>query len=627
MASDPAQMQRAVLSLGLGPLVPVSLELAEGSIGFDAAKARAAEIGARCEQSPEQLCTLAEIARQNAHRHGWRSWRGLAELAYEAAAAAHNARPEDLRYGAATAEAARDLTDVLHGGLLEAGDIRLYRRAREVTVTAIELCGQLGLASGVTGQLSMKLGALLVDAYTANRTVENYNLQFGEWVARAVNSGDPELIALTSQRLGEAADEETGRGGWPAPVDGLREAERLLRTGSGLLTGELRGRALKALSQALEWQGWLGREIDRDELLRIAQDALGEFDSDQVNERASLLETIQRLGGEVAGEDLIRRLEQDLAGYVVESDERSAWSAIGQAASLLSRSDPERALRLLGRRRELQAAWGDEGLRALHYQNEITLFVAAYQPDAPGIADPAGFERAVAAASAAAAAADTPRAARAAAASLLGAMQVSSGLNREATALALAQALGELDPTLWTEHQEAVANLLASLARGEGVNRWHAGDADGAGRYYMQAADAYCNIGITVQMVQCIRDLRDVADRATKETLAEMTAWLATRSLDLERAAPAAAPTAVCDLAARLLAVQAPSGTSTVVVQLLLQVAKGRRFATLLAAGTRNFAPGSFATHLLKLRRRGRGRAAGGLRVASSGAVRRRDRR
>lgn len=593
--SDDTSFGGQAVSSGVAVLLELSRRATVGSIGLEAAKAKAAEHGAKGLVSAEHLVGLAEAAVDHAHKEQWRGTLELAEVSYEAARGAYEAHPDEVASVEAWAVATADLVEVLHGVLFDKGDIRLYNRARRLTETACEVCRRREFGS-LLGVLSMRFGTLLVDAYSGpNRSSTNYDLQFGEWVARALQSGDPELIALLNKPL-EASGGAPARGGWPEPLAALREAETYLRTALPLVLDGLQGSVLKALSQALEWQRVLGGESDPPELRSITEQALAALDPDDINRRLPLLATLQRLGERPSVSTSIEQLEGDLASHVAQTDERSVWSAISQAVDVLQATDPVRALQLLQRHRELEHAWSDESLRQRHFERELDVFAAAYRSTKTIVTDATTFAAALDEAKAIAASVDNPEEARVAAAELVHVMRVSSGVDEEAQALGLLNLLGGLDQSLWSQQTDCVRYLIASLWRGDGVNQWRAGAVDEAGQSYWRAANAYRQVGITVQMVQCVKDLCDVVAKATS-VLDELTAWLATASLELELAAPSSAPTAVQELAARLLAAQVARGTSTEVVQMLLQIAKGRRFATLLAS-VAPFDPGAAAAHL-----------------------------
>ncbi|WP_208034157.1 CHAT domain-containing protein [Streptomyces cyanogenus] len=577
----------------LGPLMALHRDVHSGSLDLDAAKQRAAEHGARGEVTAQLAIALSQAA----VRASDETWRGAlpgAELAYEAMRAGHRARPDDPAMAEAWVATGADLVEVLHRGLIEHGDLRLYLRATGVADDTVRAAGDLGLPR-LQGLVSLRLGLLLLDAYTAGRSPVGYDSQFVAWMDKALQANDPDLQFLVSRPItpdGEA-DQSPAPASWPPPLEALDRAETHLREALPLIIPERRGRALKALAQAIEWRGWLGGERNDDELRSVAEQALRELDPDDTQPRLALAAMLQRLGHSGHGDALdhdLRDAEQDWASFRARTEPATAWDILAQGASYLQETDPERALRLLARQRELPELWADDLRRSRHFHAVLSLFAEAHRPDWAQAAWDGDIEGTAGRAIAAAAEAASPEDAREAAAALLTVMLATTrpGVDREEEGLELVDTLFGLDAALWAEHEEAVHFLVAGLLRGAGVNRMHAGDVDDAGRYYRAAADGFRELAMPVPMVQCLEYLDDVV-RAGTTTLDELTAWLAAHSLTVELAAPGSAPAAVHRLATHLLAGQVSAGTSAEVVQLLLQVIKGRRFAAMLAEGTRDF--------------------------------------
>lgn len=581
----------------LGPLVELARELRDGALGLDAAKEAARGYGVRGEVSPQQLAGMATAALEHAGKGQWRPALPVAQLSYEAARAAHTARPDDPALAEAWLSVSADLVEIFHRALVEQGDLRMYLHAAEIADETTEAGGRLGLPK-MQGLIALRFGALVLDAYLAGRSPSNYQGQFDAWVARALQSNDPELKFLVSRKLGADGESEPGREppSWPKPLDALDVAEKYLRSALPLVIPERRGRTLKALVQTLEGRGLLGGTTDDAELRTLAHQSLEELDPDDAQARLAIMGTLQRLGEAPEDDELVRSLEHDLAGFIAETDEGTAWDAVGQAASFVQ-SDPPRALSLLRRRREIRSAWADESLRAQHFEAELSLFARAYRP--LGFQAAPGLDGAAEQATALAVAATSSAGAREAAAALISVMLAAVAADREGFALTLVDTLGKLDRTLWAEHEDALTFLVASLLRGEGVNHRRAGQVDEAGHYYRRAADKFRRSELSVPMVQCLEYLDDVV-RSGMTELDELTAWLAAGSLEFELAAPSAAPSALRNLAAHVLAFQVSSGTSAEVVQLLLQVMKGRRFAAMLAHRTVDFQLDDFAAHLLR---------------------------
>lgn len=590
------------MNADLGPIGTVVRNLQEGSIDVNAAKESARRHGAAGEVPPEQAAAMAAAALRLASEGDWRHGLPIGEISYEAAKAAHEANPGDRGYSEAWVSAATDLVEIIHHAAVEHGDVRLYLRTEEIGDEVVPGAAQLGLTE-MQGLLSHRLGAFLLDAYTGNKSPTNYRAQLDAWVARARYGGDPALTWMSASRLGAdgEAEAEQPASAWPEPLQALAEAEDRFREALRLVVPARRGQVLKALAQTLEWRGLLGGQVDREDLRSVAEEALRELPADD-GQRLAVLGMLQRLGEQPAAEgDLLTRLEREWPRFLAESDQLTAWDAAGQGASLLAESDPERALAILGRRRELDAIWADEFQRSAHFQLELLLFSRAYAPEVTSIAWE-DIEEARRRAEELAGSASDPGQAREAAAALLAVMQASTKLDREGWALDLIPALAKLDRSLWDRYEDAVAFTQASLLRGEGVNRMRQNDLDGAAAYYREAVNGFLAVGMPSPMVQSIEYLDDVVKAGGGE-LVETTAWLATSSLRLELAAPSAAPAAVQTLASHLLAVQLSTGTVAEVVSLLLQIAKGRRFAAMLAEGTCDFELDHYTTHMLERER------------------------
>jgi hypothetical protein len=309
----------------LGPLLDLMQAVQEGSIGLDAAKEAARGYGSRHEVTPQQLVGLATASLNVAEQGQWRRALPVADLTYEAALAAHAATPEHREFGEARLSVGADLIEIFHWALSEQGDIRMYLRARQLADLGTAAAEQLGMPR-MQGLLALRFGTLALDAYTANRTPSNYEAQFDAWVARAMQSNDPELRWLVSTPIGADGerDPDSAPPRWPSASDGLDIAERYLRAALPLVAPQRRGRTLKALSQALEWRDVVGGTTDPEELRAVAQQALQELDPDDTQARLAVTATLERLGVTPADDDLVETLERDWDAYLANTDARLA---------------------------------------------------------------------------------------------------------------------------------------------------------------------------------------------------------------------------------------------------------------------------------------------------------------
>ncbi len=572
----------------MGPLFEVIRSLIQGSISLEAAVTQAREHGERGDVTPQQLLGFSEVALGRVDNGGWRQALPVAEVAYACADAAREAHPDDGGFAEAWLRVGADVIEVLHAALLEAGDVRKYQEAQKIADETIPVAHDRGLPK-MEGLLALRFGTLILDAYTASKTPTNYDDQFTMWVARAVRSGDPDLKWALSVPVGPDGEpsQDEPAAAWPAPLEALSTAERYLRDALPLIIPERRGRTLKALAQTLEWQGLLGSPSDPDELRRVGEAALQELDPDDAQARLAVTGMLQRAGTTLTDEKSIRLIEYDWAAFRAQTNERSAWDAVAQAAGVIGEQDPRRALAIYMRQRDLPSMWAQESERGHHFIFELGLFSKAYAPEG---FDPFEGDLAQAAqtASTLVGQSDSPQEARTAAAALIRVMLAATNHDREMIGLGVADSLFGLDQSLWADHVEPAVFLAANLLRGEGVNRMRAEDYENAGHFYRQAADVYRNGGMGDLVSECIGYLDDVVKSGGAD-LDDLTAWLASYSLEIELAAPSSAPVAIQDLGAHVLAAQAAAGTSSLVIQLLLQVLKGRRFAAMLSSGTAGF--------------------------------------
>ena len=575
-------------------MLDLILQVEQGAVGLSEAKAAARDLGSRGAVSPPRLIAYSEIAVEYAD-DDWRRGLRLAELTYRAAEAAHERQPSGEVSATAWLYSGTRLINVLHFGLAELGDIRLYLRAVEVREVVSRAAMIAGL-DALRGLALLEFGTLLLSVYTGGRRPgEDYQHQFETWVDRARQTNDPELMLLMSQSV---LDASTSPPSWPEPLAALQEVERCLREALPLLLPERRGRTLAALLTALHWRESFGGEFDIEELAAVGTRALAELDPGDYHARISVLVVLAQRGIAVDGQAPVPGLEQDLSQYVANGGERMVWEWIGQSAMLLQTSDPERALRILGRRRELKHLWADEALRVQQFYLEVKLFTNAYGPDSVKSAWQ-DVDNAIAVAVRLAHTARTPESAREATAAIVTAMSACTVNPRQAKGIELTRLLPQLDASLWVDHRPAMTWLWAELVRGEAVNRWRAGDFEASARYYTEAAERLLQLGMGVAMVQCVRAIRDLVESGL-EDLRWTTAWLVGHALDVELAEPSRAPRELLELTQRLLVAHVGAGTSAEVMSLLFQVAKGRRFAAMLGQEARGFRLDEHATRLLE---------------------------
>jgi hypothetical protein len=143
-------------------------------------------------------------------------------------------------------------------------------------------------------------------------------------VERARAAGDDEAVANAVYRLGilhldpyaAGAGPDVERrprdGGMPAPVDALRIAEAYLREAAETASVRLRGMALEALAVALSTLEAHGAQVDREEIIRCAREALPLLDGPDDGPYRLAAQAVLRDHGEVIEHEASGRDAEEL---------------------------------------------------------------------------------------------------------------------------------------------------------------------------------------------------------------------------------------------------------------------------------------------------------------------------
>jgi hypothetical protein len=535
-----------------------------------------------------------EVTEKLAHSGRWK--RGLA-LATLARAAALGITPRTPAAEQCLIFATAAYIEVAKAVLVDHPDLQLYEAARAAGEADAERAAGAGWPR-LQGLVLFRLGTMLLDAYTAGREpTRNYEHELSLWRERAHHQNEPHLRRLLSHSL---ELDDSGAAVWhppgqrmPAPLDALTIAEDYLRRAAPLVSDDRRGRALKALAQTLDFKRFLGGEEAEAEVLAVSGEALAALPAVALPARLALLAMSGERGAVDAGE-LISKLEAEFG--TLQDDEVTAWDAAGQAASLLARSDPARALDVLMQRKRLAGPWDDPGKREGHYRLEIKLLV---QRDAPEwvMAD-AERDGSIAQVSARALAeADAPppgSTARSRAAACLAVLALAAGFDEERIAIEQQERrrLSTIDPTLTGEHgehSEAIIWLVASLHEGEAVNQVAAGRHRRALREYARAVPLFLGCGLPARALHCCWGIDDMLAQGSIADVGELAQELVDAIWAIELFMPDAARPVLRPLYGRAIWVALQHGNDPEVILTLLQLAKGFVSSAWMVQGTRGF--------------------------------------
>jgi hypothetical protein len=545
----------------------------------------------------EDICVnvyaAGDATEELAHSGRWK--RGLA-LATLARAAALGITPRTPAADQCLIFATAAYIEVAHAVLVDHPDPELYEAARAAGEADAERAAGAGWPR-LQGLLLFRLGSMLLDAYTTGRdpTAHNYEHELNLWRERAHHQNEPHLRRLLSTRLeldeSGAVVRRPPVESMPAPLDALTIAEDFLRRAAPLVSDDRRGRTLKALAQTLAFKRALGGEVTEAEFLAVAGEALAALPADELQARLALLAMVGERGGPIDANDLISRLEEKFD--TLQDDETTAWDAAGQAAGLLARSDPARALDVLMLRKRLTGPWDDQGAREGHYRLEIQLLVQRDAPDwVMADAQRDGSIASVSARALAEADAPPPRStARSRAAACLAVLAAAAGFDEERIAIEQQERrrLSTIDSTLTGEHSEAVIYLVASLHEGEAVNQFGAGNHRRALREYARAAPIFLGCGLPARALHCSEGIDDLLKRGSIADVGDLARELVDWIWALELFMPEAARPVLRPLYGRAIWVALQHGNDPEVTLTLLQLAKGFVSSAWMVQGTRGF--------------------------------------
>ncbi len=604
---------------GTDELLSVFHAVLRGTLPLNHACDRARDLGAAGTFSPSVLATASDAAFERVTVNPVEAWQ-LGRIVQAAARGAWRSvspvstpiDPADRRMAVALVAADTGLIAEAHAQLLQAGDIRLFTAAREAADEGLAIARMLGMPK-TEGTILQRRGSMILDCYTTGRSVTNYHGQWTRWESRALDSGDPDLMRAVSIPV-EGSQGSAAPLRWPEPLDGLALAEEDLRAAVPLVEDARRGAVLKALAQTLEWRGLLGGpNAGREELVEIGEAALAALDEGDVEARLFITRLLERSRDRdaqesgrptpanpaaAAGSDaaaLAERVESDW-DRLVESP-LTAWGAVEQAVGAVADEDPRRALRLLALRRQLPDQWALEEQRRVHFNTELLMVSRISTPPEWNRAWRSAVDFESVAEEVLTTAEALPPDAAVSALTLV--MLASTKFDREEIGLRAHAVLTELVPDERTRHAEAYDQAVADLSIGEGVSQERAGDHTNAVRCFLVAADRFLSMGASDGLTGALRYAADLVGGGQAGELEEVSAWCASRALDVEILAPLSAGDALRHLIRLVVAHQVRHGTSLEEMQLLFQSAKGRRFAASLAEGTTGWTPSPEVRYLL----------------------------
>jgi hypothetical protein len=233
----------------------------------------------------------------------------------------------------------------------------------------------------IAGTASFRLGTLHLEPYTRFRHPETMSFQQLTWARRGRAGAIDRTTHQTFVLLGADGEETViTPHGMPSASVALTAAAGHLREAARLRIGEARGEAHRRLTVALVALRQLGEPIDERELTDAVSAALRLLPGNAYAERANLLVHVaptEALGEARAVADA---LERNIAGYVDATNADQAVLAAVAAATVLTHTEPDRALALIRRARRVAGRDCAHAYRAQLLHTETTLIPIALAP-------------------------------------------------------------------------------------------------------------------------------------------------------------------------------------------------------------------------------------------------------
>lgn len=374
--------------------------------------------------------------------------------------------------------------------------------------------------------------------------------------------------------------------GYPPVADALAKARRLYGEASELLTGRERGRTLKALCQVESALHMFELPFDRDALVATAREALGLLDPTQdADFVAELRANLDAFGveGITAGNDAW--MDQSVDASVAFRGKESTRMLIVHTGMLLIDTDPARAFRLLldalplfqnledvrqasGYQQLLLRAFSRmQGFRAKEFlENDEPL-----EAQANHAIDQARRESW-----------DPARLAGA----LIALAEASVGRDEEHKGVALLDHVPSVAPATMAPLRFALDGMRAQLQLGEGVNAVNREDWDGATRWYAAALRANEETRSPQFICELLERLHDVCKRGGSRASDAIVEILFDRTDEIELTGGSSATQLLQEIYRSSADAILDHGGSASTLWSLVQLAKGRRFAAMIAAGS-----------------------------------------
>lgn len=421
------------------------------------------------------------------------------------------------------------------------------------------------------------LGTIHLDPYAARRDPRSLANELHDWRRRA----------FTGETWDGARYGDLEKEGYPAPLAALETAAAYYKRAAALRQGRQRARSLKALAQTLGAVALFGAEVDRTRVAEVAREAISlldpAVDGPLVVELGQYLEQAgDKAAAPVPAEWLARSLDASVAAYGLDSTRLTVQMVL----STLLDQDPQRALRLAA---DAQPLFGVDARQRdytkFHFQ-ALQAFAVAYGFRASDyLADKSRAPREIVEQLKETAGREQWDPARLAA-GLAAVAEYTTAVDEELFGLELLKTMQTMAPLATAPLSASWVAVRTQFLLNEGVNAVKREDWDRAIQFYAVALAEASSEGSAPVMTELLWRLADVARRGGVRGAEALAQVLRDRTDAIELAGGEAARDTLQTIyrvaIEAILANQGDAGA----LWTLVQLARGRQFAAMIAAGS-----------------------------------------
>jgi len=465
-------------------------------------------------------------------------------------------------------------------GLINVPDGRLLS---DTSTRAKELISLLSVETEAVylGQLYQNLGALHLDTYTNGRTSINYMAQYNTWLGRV-----EEEFGLNIKTLeGDAIK-------IPEPKESFSMAADYFLKAAELSEGLDEARALKGHAEALCWSDIVGADVDKEEIILLAEKAIKRLSPEQFpNEYATLINICHLYQKDIdnsTSKDFQALIKKNPLDYAKEHGIENAISTYYQVIPSIKSSNPDKVLELYGKMWPLIFNSGRDEHINHHAQVELKAFTTAVGK--------IQFERKRDKSlieiynSVLARGKEENSTKKQMAASLIGLSSWGATIDKEDESLTILNHALEIFPEIVNTYLYPIGILKFNLFLGMAVNAINNDNIELAINKYCSGCEVVISLKLSSYCLEILRKIEDIVPRCNEKGLYSLISWLFKYSISIDRTCGYRGREVLRRTTSRMMATLARNGiVNPVGILFFYQIAKGVNFsASLLKESTYN---------------------------------------